>query len=635
MIFRKNILLLSFTFFLINYSWAEKSIGTNPSTTKDSLNINFLSPNQISLSDSVVNYGKLFLNTPYHYGSTGSDSFDCSGFTSYVYNNFGYNLQRNSAEQAQQFDTIDRCQLKTGDLVFFSGRGRSKKVGHVGIVVAAKENGEFDFIHSAVRTGVTISNSTEPYYTKRFIKANRVIGYNPMLAVNQPTVNSAETIPETSTIIPFSGNVQKTEKIIPAEYHRVNKGETLSSIALKYGISVAELKENNDLKGSKINRNQELLVKNEESVLVVEPAKTIANNSNINVDKAPKSETKIPEQVNTVAVKHIIKKGESLYSIAKLVNVSIEDLKKINNLKSGKVNAGQEIIVSLPTEPTKDAKNQTAENNFKSITHKVEKGESLMTISKKFNISVADLKKLNDFNSSNIQAGQEIKVGEAIDIAEVKVKSSKKEHTKETVHKVIKGESLYTIAEANNMSIEELKQINHLKVNQIKYGQTIKITADDERFDSNVSLDKKDEDAGVAHNGEMKDIAKASVKSLKNKQTKETVHKVTKGESLYTIAEANNMSIEELKQINNLSDNQIKYGQTIKLIAESEKIETTATSKAKTEDTGILHKVVSGESYFSIAKIYSCTIDNLKEWNKKSSNKIKVGDKLIIHTDNI
>ncbi|MEI7503492.1 MAG: NlpC/P60 family protein, partial [Paludibacter sp.] len=94
MIFRKYILLLSFTFFLLNYSWAEKATETNPSAKKDSLNINFLSPNQISLSDSVVNYGKLFLNTPYHYGSTGSDSFDCSGFTSYVYNNFGYSLQR-------------------------------------------------------------------------------------------------------------------------------------------------------------------------------------------------------------------------------------------------------------------------------------------------------------------------------------------------------------------------------------------------------------------------------------------------------------------------------------------------------------------------------------------------------------
>ncbi|MEI8084623.1 MAG: LysM peptidoglycan-binding domain-containing protein [Paludibacter sp.] len=635
MIFQKHILLLSFTFLLINNSWAEKATENNSSASKDSLNLNFLSPTQISLSDSVVNYGKLFLNTPYHYGSSGSNSFDCSGFTSYVYNNFGYNLQRNSAEQAQQFDTIDRCQLKTGDLVFFSGRGRSKKVGHVGIVVAAKENGEFDFIHSAVHKGVTISNSTEPYYTKHFIKANRVIGYNPLLAVIQPVAKSAETMAETPTLIPFSGNVQKTEKIIPAEYHRVKKGETLSSIALKYGITVAELKESNDIKGNKINRNQKLLVKDEESIMVVEPTKNIANNTSVKTEKTPKVEATMPDIVSALPLSHIVKKGESLYSISKLVNLSIEDLKKINNLKSGNVNAGQVILVSLPTEPTKDAKNQTAENNFKAITHKAEKGESLFTISKKFNISVADLKKLNDFNDNKIQAGQEIKVGETKEIAQATVKNSKVKQTIETVHKVIKGESLYSIAEANNMSIEELKQINHLTANQIKYGQTIKLIADVDRIDRNVSLEKKVEDAGVAHNGEVKDIAKASVKSSKNKQTKETAHKVIKGESLYSIAEANNMSIEELKQINHLSANQIKYGQTIKLIAEDEQVNTNAISQTKTEDTGIVHKVVSGESYFSIAKTYSCTIDNLKEWNKKSSNKIKVGDKLIIHTNNI
>jgi cell wall-associated NlpC family hydrolase len=212
MLLQKKILLFSFSLLSISYSWAQKSAETKQASLKDSLNFNFLSPNQISLSDSVVNYGKLFLNTPYRYGSTGTDTFDCSGFTSYIYSNFGYNLQRNSADQAQQFDTIDRTQLKTGDLVFFSGRGRGHRVGHVGIVVAAKENGEFDFIHSAVHSGVTISNSTEPYYTKRFIKANRVIGYNPMLAVQQPVEETPVPVIETPVFTPFSGISQKNKK---------------------------------------------------------------------------------------------------------------------------------------------------------------------------------------------------------------------------------------------------------------------------------------------------------------------------------------------------------------------------------------------------------------------------------------
>ncbi|HEY6914365.1 MAG TPA: C40 family peptidase, partial [Paludibacter sp.] len=138
--------------------------------------IDYLSASSVSITDSIINYGKQFLNRPYRYGSAGADTFDCSGFTSYVYRNFGYNLEHSSAEQAQQFDTVKRTHLKTGDLVFFAGSRKSKRVGHVGIVTTAGDDGKFSFIHASCDKGVTISSSEEPYYSRRFIKANRVIG---------------------------------------------------------------------------------------------------------------------------------------------------------------------------------------------------------------------------------------------------------------------------------------------------------------------------------------------------------------------------------------------------------------------------------------------------------------------------
>ena len=67
---------------------------------KDSIRVNFFASNERAVNDSVVNFGKMFLKTPYHYGSPGISSFDCSGFTSHVYRNFGYNLERSSADQA-------------------------------------------------------------------------------------------------------------------------------------------------------------------------------------------------------------------------------------------------------------------------------------------------------------------------------------------------------------------------------------------------------------------------------------------------------------------------------------------------------------------------------------------------------
>lgn len=591
MTLQKKIILLSFSLLSISYSWAQKSTESNPSTLKDSLNINFLSPNQISLTDSIVNYGKLFLNTPYHYGSTGTDTFDCSGFTSYVYRNFGYTLQRNSADQAQQFDTIDRSQLKTGDLVFFSGRGRSKRVGHVGIVVAAKENGEFDFIHSAVHSGVTISNSTESYYTKRFIKANRVIGFDPMLAVNQSIKTDNITVPEQPTIIPFSGKVQKSKKIIPAEYHRVKSGETLSSIAEKFGMTIAELKDKNDLRGSKINRNQKLLVREEETIMLV---------------KAAKTEMADMGQTNNSTSTHTVKRGETLFSISKSLNLSIEDLRKLNKLKSGALSIGQELIISQIPEEAIQIKNDVAQTISKTNTHTVLKGESLFTLAKAYDISIEDLKKINNLKSGSIKVGQELKLSLAAEPNTEVNNTTAITEMKPNTHKVKNGENLSSISKKHNISIDDLKKFNKTVGRNIQIGQELKLS-------------------------ENNDIASTTIDKHKDISIKSINYKVKKGESLYTISKSQNISIDELKSINNLNSSQIKPGQTLKISIEKES-NPTLTSKIKDEPKSITHKVSSGESYFSIAKNYSCSIEKLKEWNNKRNNKIIVGEKLIIHS---
>jgi len=241
--FLKSILLLFSLFFLLSFSGAVERKESVAAT--DTLHTNYLSPAKVPMGDSIINFGKLFLNTPYRYGSPGTSSFDCSGFTSYVYRNFGYNLKRSSAEQAEQFDSVQPEELKTGDLVYFSGRSRSKRVGHVGIVVSKNDNGTFDFIHAAVRKGVTISNSDEAYYSRRFVKANRVVGFDPFSVVRSAATDNISSNLNEEPIAPIvnNSNVQRIRKSIPAEYHRVKRGETLSSIAEKYGMTIAELKE--------------------------------------------------------------------------------------------------------------------------------------------------------------------------------------------------------------------------------------------------------------------------------------------------------------------------------------------------------------------------------------------------------
>ena len=114
------------------------------------------------------------IGKPYVHGSKGPKSFDCSGFSSYVYRQFGYNLSPASRMQYNEGVKVERNDLQKGDLVFFTSPRSGKAVGHVGIVVSAdNKTGKFKFIHASVK-GVKISDF-DGYYVNRYIGARRII----------------------------------------------------------------------------------------------------------------------------------------------------------------------------------------------------------------------------------------------------------------------------------------------------------------------------------------------------------------------------------------------------------------------------------------------------------------------------
>lgn len=121
------------------------------------------------LSEARKHIGKRYVH-----GAKGPNQFDCSGFTSYVYKQFGYSISPGSKIQYTQGTAVARNDLRKGDLVFFTSPRSGKAVGHVGIVVSAdNEKGTFSFIHASLK-GVKISDF-EGYYTNRYIGARRVI----------------------------------------------------------------------------------------------------------------------------------------------------------------------------------------------------------------------------------------------------------------------------------------------------------------------------------------------------------------------------------------------------------------------------------------------------------------------------
>ena len=119
---------------------------------------------------------KSHIGARYVYGSKGPRTFDCSGFTGYVYKQQrGIYIGASSREQYAINQPITRQQLQPGDLVFFTSPRSGRNVGHVGIVVDVDPiTDTFHFIHASTKEGVKISKSTDGYYSRRYIGARRV-----------------------------------------------------------------------------------------------------------------------------------------------------------------------------------------------------------------------------------------------------------------------------------------------------------------------------------------------------------------------------------------------------------------------------------------------------------------------------
>lgn len=125
-----------------------------------------------SLGEEIVAYAKQYLGCPYVYGGSGSSSFDCSGFTMYVYKHFGYSLSHSASAQSNRGEYVAKENLQPGDLVFFLEYPTMDGIGHCGIYIG---NGEF--IHASSGTGycVKISTLLSGSYYNRYATARRLI----------------------------------------------------------------------------------------------------------------------------------------------------------------------------------------------------------------------------------------------------------------------------------------------------------------------------------------------------------------------------------------------------------------------------------------------------------------------------
>lgn len=127
--------------------------------------------------EDVINFAYSFLGTPYVWGTKGPHTFDCSGFTSYVYRYFGFPITSASRWQVNEGVAVKDGDIRPGDLMFFGGRSTPRSVGHVGMCIEVdKATKKIKFIHASTKRGVVINTYPDDnYYYKRFICARRII----------------------------------------------------------------------------------------------------------------------------------------------------------------------------------------------------------------------------------------------------------------------------------------------------------------------------------------------------------------------------------------------------------------------------------------------------------------------------
>ena len=211
-------------------------------------------------------------------------------------------------------------------------------------------------------------------------------------------------------------------------YYTVKKGDSLWSVATKYGLTVNELKELNNLDSNLLKVGQTLKV-------------------------VPTETEKIPEDY----LVYIVKSGDNLWNIAKSYNTTVSTLMSINNLSSDKLKLNQQLLIPKENDINIDVP------SIGGINYVVQKGDNLYSIANKYGVTIDQIKETNNLKTNTLQIGQVLLIPGTTNYANYTVK---------------KGDSLYKIANTYGTTVAKLKSINNLTTDFLSVGQELLIPSE-------------------------------------------------------------------------------------------------------------------------------------------------------------
>ena len=277
-----------------------------------------------------------------------------------------------------------------------------------------------------VRSGDTLSGIARRWRItmKSIVTANRL--RSDRLRVGQRLVLTVPNVPRQA--IASTQRSESSQHVI----HRVRSGETLSTIASRYGVSIAQLKMTNRIRTNLIRPGQRLRIPFGGADVV--------------------SDTKI----------YTVKAGDTLSTIASRYGVSVVRLKRANRLSGDSLRIGDRLEI-----PTQVAVSDAPKRVAQSRTHRVRSGESLYTIGKRYGVSVDRIKAANGLRRNTIRVGQELVIP-ARSSGGAGVSEGK-------VHRVRSGDTLSEIARRYGTTVSKLRSANGLTSNRLRIGQELKI----------------------------------------------------------------------------------------------------------------------------------------------------------------
>ena len=261
---------------------------------------------------------------------------------------------------------------------------------------------------------------------------------------------------------------------------------------------------------------------------------------------------------------YVVLKDDTLYSIARKFNTSVDKIKELNNLTSNTLNVGQTLIIPKKQDLI------IAPSEY--ITYVVKLGDTLYKIANNFNTTPSAIMNINKLTSTNLSLNQVLKIPTA----------KEEEIIDYNTYTVKSGDSLYKLANLYNTTVEKIKDLNNLTSNNLSIGQVLKIpTATSNNYitytvKSGDSLYKLAnlynttvQDIKDLNNLTSNNLSINQVLKIPTKQQEEVIdyinYVVKSGDSLYKLANLYNTTVQDIKDLNNLTSNNLSINQVLKI----------------------------------------------------------------------